>query len=157
MLPDTGSWLPVACGFCSAGPTAYLMPFLLVWAAVFLLWCGFRLKYDVGTRAESLKWILWAVFILLIGPVVSIALWSFFLFVWTYSLIKRLISLLRIKRKLSALADRASTDIASALESASLNKHNVSRAAWFHGQMLALLVIGIGARAIHYFGVFGNI
>jgi hypothetical protein len=130
---------------------------MLVWVTVFLLWCGFRLKYDVGLAKDSFTWATAAALTYILGPVMSMSFWSFFLIFWTFCVLKRLVSLLEVKRRLDVLSDADAPLDLPMSGAGTLNRHNVTRAAWFHGQMLALLVVGLGARAVHHFEVLGSV
>ncbi len=138
-----GPVLVLACGFCTPGPTAYLLPFLPVWAAVFVLWCLFRLKYDVGPKRDSMKWILTAVLLFVLGPIFTISMWSIFLLFWTFYVFHRLLLLL------------SKTKPMERKETSDTIKHPTAKvriqAAWFHGHILGFLAVGLSAKVVLIF------
>jgi hypothetical protein len=133
------------------------MPFLLVWLVVFIVWCIFRLKYDVGSGVESLGWVLVAVAMFVGGGLISLSLWSYFFFTWTLMVVWRLFSLLDLRARLEGSTVEGEEVAGWSARSGPLTRRVVVRAAWFHGQILILLVMGLAARAFHHFRVFDGV
>ncbi|MCZ7645050.1 MAG: hypothetical protein M5U26_07165 [Planctomycetota bacterium] len=129
----------LACGFCAMGPTYYLMPYLPTWGVVFLLWCLFRLKYDPLARPSAVIWPACGFFAFVLGGIGGIALWSFFLIGWT----------LHVALRLAGCVRHSPAPPAKAVQ--------YRAAAWFHGQMLALLAAGLCSAGVHYFMEQGHL
>lgn len=140
----------LGCGFCVAGPTALVFPVMPTWAAVFVIWCVFRHRYDSPSASETALWLFSAILLFVIGSIVSIGLWSIFLGYWTTKVVLRM---KRLKREVQSLTERLAEDKDARL----LRKHAASAACLkFHQHLIALLTLGLIASGLrnytYYFG-----
>lgn len=119
------------------------MPFLPTWSVVFLIWCIFLAKYDLAQHAPRPgRWVLSGFALFFIGGFVSISFWSYFFLVWIGLLLSRVYSCLAMGGAPEISSDLAHTNPNSEV------RVKCRDAAWFHGQMFVLLLMGTIAAGI---------